>query len=115
MISGTVKAPSVEAANLDEVEAAGENCVVYRTEADINDFYAKLVKARGDPAKAQDLEQHPLKVYIPENIMTIDPQEKGIIANDYNINFYQNAYKRVVMWHLSQRHEVMLYRAINKP
>jgi len=46
-------------------------------------------------------------VYIPYGIMTVLPPQ--IKMNPYNIIFYRNEYKRVVLWHLSQFHNICFY------
>ena len=52
------------------------------------------------------------QIFIPKNIMTISAQSKNVNeehAKYYNILFYENAYKRVVMWHLSKSQNVVFY------
>jgi len=103
---------------LDEVEAeaaAGSDCAVYKTEKDVVEFYKKIKSRSHTSSNAMAVGTDvtllkPRKVYIAENIMTIDPSKKMTIPNSYNINFYENAYKRVFMWHLAQRHDVCLFR-----
>ena len=50
------------------------------------------------------------RAYFPRNLMRISEKDKGVVAvNDYGIRFYKNEYKRVVLWHLSQFHEVCFF------
>ena len=51
-------------------------------------------------------------VYIPRDGMLIDPRSKNVVEEHrarYNIQFHENAYKRVVMWHISQFQNVFFY------
>lgn len=52
-------------------------------------------------------------VYIPYNIMTVTPEQKNVdkeLCEEYGITFYQNEFKRVLLWHLSKHHNVHLYQ-----
>jgi hypothetical protein len=51
------------------------------------------------------------RVFIPSDLMTIPNSDKGVIENDYGVVFYVNAYKRVVLWHLSRGQDVYFYRS----
>jgi len=49
-------------------------------------------------------------IYIPRNIMTVSAEDKGVQVDPaYNLTYYENAYKRVVMAYLAQRSHVYFY------
>ncbi len=74
--------------------------LTYKTDQDVLNSYDVLAQLA--PVKT---------VYIPSNIMTVDPATKGVtIPSEFNITFYQNAYKRVVLHHLSQNSRVVFYK-----
>lgn len=79
--------------------------LVYRSASDMNKFYSKLKNKKDDLAFVV---KHK-KIYIPEDIMIVSPDEKGVVENDYGVVFHENAYKRVVLWHLSKGHDVYFY------
>jgi deoxyadenosine/deoxycytidine kinase len=74
----------------------------------------QLYKSEQDVLSAYDALDHleaAKTVYIPSNIMVVDPASKGIIlSSEFNITFYHNAYKRVVLRHLSQNSRVVFYK-----
>jgi len=79
--------------------------LVYRSPQEIEDFY-KAMNLSEDSEQVQ--KQLNFKtVYIPHGIMTLMPEQ--IKINPYNITFYRNEYKRVVLWHLSHFQNVCFY------
>jgi len=80
--------------------------LIYRTCEEIEEFY-KEMKQSEDSEKVKW--QKTFKtVYVPMGIMIIQPEQ--ITVNPYNIIFYRNEYKRVVLWHLSQFQNVCFYQ-----
>lgn len=57
-------------------------------------------------------------VYIAEDMMTlVDPRTKNINMdhlNHYKIKFYTNAFKRVILYHLSLHHNIYFYNSITQ-
>lgn len=85
---------------------------VYRSADDILQAYddIKCNEPDWDGAKTMSLYR---QVFVPRNVMQIDPKTKGInlehLAAFTDINFYQNEYKRVVLFHLSCGQNVHFY------
>ena len=74
---------------------------LYRTEKDVLDAYALV----GSLERAST-------VYLPENIMELSPESKRVTNTaGFPIKFYQNAYKRVLLTHLSHNSRLVLYKA----
>jgi deoxyadenosine/deoxycytidine kinase len=80
--------------------------LIYTTAEQIEEFY-KEMKFNEDSEKVKYVQKTFKTVYVPMGIMTIHPEQ--IKVNPYNINFYRNEYKRVVLWHLSQFQNVCFY------
>jgi hypothetical protein len=92
---------------------AAASTIVYRTPDDILAAYRRI--RNGSLAAARldrPTKNNTMVVYVPTNIMTVDPKAKGVVVApyDYDIIFYQNEYKRVVMWHLAQGHQITFFR-----
>lgn len=71
-----------------------------------------IMAAYNEVVKDNDFTGPIKEVYIPYNIMEIHPEEKGVnkdISEAYQVTFYRNEFKRVVLWHLSKNHDVHLY------
>lgn len=78
---------------------------IYKTSQSIEDFY-KAMKLSED--SEQVMSQKKFKtIYIPQGLMTIQPEQ--IKQNPYNITFYRNEFKRVVLWHLSNFQNICFY------
>lgn len=74
--------------------------LTYKTDQDVLSSYSVLSSLA--PVKT---------VYIPSNIMIVDPASKEVtMPSEFNITFYHNAYKRVVLHHLSQNSRVVFYK-----
>jgi len=54
-------------------------------------------------------------VYIPEHIMQVTEREKKVVENDFDVKFYHNEYKRVVLFHLSRGQHVHFYQFSAEP
>lgn len=105
LIDGSRLSPAVKRVDTTETADPSPNSLVYETEADVLSFYDTISAGEG-ASQRKGYES----VYIPSNIMTISYQEKGIILDhDYDITFYKNEYKRVVMWHLSNFQNIYFY------
>lgn len=73
---------------------------LYKTEQDVLDAYAQLSSL-----------EYSSTVYLPENIMQVTPESKSLCNTaGFDIKFYQNAYKRVVLHHLSQNSRLVFYK-----
>jgi len=106
VLSGKKKLPTVEVVNYDDVPL---DCLVYKSEADITSFHGML-RDRSNTPVVHARKQYDT-VYIAQNIMMVSPESKGVVNyEDYGITFYQNAYKRVVMWHLAQGQNIAFFR-----
>eukprot|EP01125_Pyxidicula_operculata_P019583 TRINITY_DN710_c0_g1_i2.p2 TRINITY_DN710_c0_g1~~TRINITY_DN710_c0_g1_i2.p2 ORF type:complete len:385 (+),score=69.95 TRINITY_DN710_c0_g1_i2:1410-2564(+) len=97
-------------------ETLASNHFKYNTESDILEFYKHIKALPNNNLFAQTVEMEEARnrkrygtIYIPKDIMIIPPEEKGVNLQDYNIVFYKNEYKRVVLWHLSQNQHVIFY------
>jgi len=91
----------------DNLQDRPSDSLLYSNEEEILDAYNKLKLGQdflpGDWSSCE--------VFIPLDIMTIEPQAKQVISTDYPLNFYKNEYKRVVLWHLSRAHNITLYHS----
>jgi len=88
---------------------------VYHTEENISQFYEQIKCLRSEQDLVTESRDAAVRksfhtIYMPSDIMTIPYQEKGVVENKYNIVFYKNEFKRVVLWHLSRNQHVVLYR-----
>lgn len=87
---------------LKEASKIAEPACIYRTAMGILEAFS-AIEAGATPS--------PSVVFIPDNIMTIDPADKGVSkTHKYAITFYENAYKRVVLYHLSTGCHVVFYK-----
>ncbi len=89
-------------------EETKEIDLIYSSEDDIIKAYEKI--------KVKDTVEYDKtkynNIYIPSNIMIIDPSEKNMnneLCEKYGIKLYKNEYKRVILWHLSKFQNVYLY------
>jgi len=87
---------------------------VYDSEESVVSFYDIIKSFRREQEHVTETreskERQQFKtVYIPSDIMTISPKEKGVVENDFGIIFYKNEFKRVVLWHLSQGQRICFY------
>jgi len=90
--------------------------MVYNTEEDVLSFYNEIrwdnpmEEKPGEGQAAKQRMNNYVRAYFPVNLMRISEKDKGVVTvNDYNIRFYRNEFKRVVLWHLSQFHEVCFF------
>eukprot|EP01114_Cavostelium_apophysatum_P024220 TRINITY_DN941_c0_g1_i2.p1 TRINITY_DN941_c0_g1~~TRINITY_DN941_c0_g1_i2.p1 ORF type:complete len:455 (+),score=146.94 TRINITY_DN941_c0_g1_i2:428-1792(+) len=97
-----VKFVSFEA--ISELPKKGAKHFIYTKAKEIVERYDEM-KEMGE---ILDLKQYE-DIYIPRDIMKIDPKEKGLIENDYELGFYKNEYKRVVLHHLSRFQNVIFF------
>lgn len=82
-----------------------QEALIYDSEESIMNTYRQLGSTSLQFSSIKD-------VHIPFNMMTISPQDKNVdpqLCEEYGVTFYRNEYKRVVLWHLSQKHNVHLY------
>jgi len=78
---------------------------IYSSSEQIEEFYKEMKNS--DESELARTYSTFKTVYIPYGIMTkVYPQIK---TNPYNIIFYRPEYKRVVLWHLSQFHNICFY------
>lgn len=106
IIEGKRQSPTVGRVDLSQINDPSPNSLVYETDSDILSFYSLISEQSNELSQRKTFEN----VYIPSNIMTIPYEEKGIILDhDYDITFYKNEYKRVVMWHLANFQNVYFY------
>jgi len=87
---------------------------IYTSTEDIMEFYNQIRFLRRSQEQAPETEIVKMRknfetIFIPNNIMTINGEEKGVKKDNYNIRFYCNEFKRVVLWHLSQLQNVCFY------
>lgn len=77
-----------------------QGTVIYRSASDVAIGYQNL-----------DLLEPSKTVYIPDNIMTVSAASKKMtVSSDFPITFYHNAYKQVVLRHLSHNSRVVFYK-----
>jgi deoxyadenosine/deoxycytidine kinase len=87
--------------------------LIYRSEDEILDAYESIKEAKTNEEKEQ-LFQDIKKIYIPFDVLTVDPKAKGVLKENlkpYGVTFYQNAYKRLVFYHVSRFHSICFYKS----
>jgi hypothetical protein len=87
------------------------NKLVYNTHQDVMKTY-ELIRT-SNSAELKTLFAGIESVYIPEDIMQVDPLKKQVVLEHlrpYRVQFYENAYKRVVFYHISRFHDVHFYK-----
>jgi len=89
-----------------EKEKAEPTNLIYSSSEQIEEFYKKMKNSDHESELVHTYSSFKT-VYIPYGIMTVIPPQ--IKTNPYNISFYRNEYKRVVLWHLSQFHNICFY------
>lgn len=106
ILSNRRKLPVMETKMIPE--ETKEIDLIYSSEDDIIKAYEKI--------KVKDTVEYDKtkynNIYIPSNIMIIDPSEKNMnneLCEKYGIKLYKNEYKRVILWHLSKFQNVYLY------
>lgn len=99
-----------------DVHVVGDDEVNYATDADVLSFYKEIswenaVEERpSESAAVVQRKNGVVRAYFNEKVLNVSAAEKGVRADhEYNIRFHANAFKRVVLWHLSQFHEVVFY------
>lgn len=86
--------------NLPANAAGRPGTLIYKTDQDVLSAYERIESLESSKT-----------IYIPSNIMTISPESKGVtVPSDFPITFYHNAYKRVVLRHLSHNSRVVFYK-----
>jgi hypothetical protein len=88
-----------------------ENEFIYSDEAQIQSNYQRILSKDNNSTELKSMKSFS-SVYIPKDIMNVNPASKGVVEvhrKRYNIQFFENPYKRVVMWHLSQHQNVYFY------
>jgi len=97
--------------NLNLLECNKENCKIYQTEGEVLASY-RLFSIEENMTECNEQQLKSLfryqKIYISQNIMQISDR-KSIVQNDYNVWFYKNEYKRVVLRHLSHSQAIHFY------
>lgn len=115
-LQGIIEGPKVTdepAGALSEMATSASSSIVYRSEEDIVKQY-QLLSSDNAFATVDELKAFS-DVYVPRNLMQIDPAVKEVNAEHlapYNITFYQNAYKRVVLFHLGNNQHVHFYDSL---
>jgi len=79
--------------------------LIYRSAQQIEEFYNEM-KSCDDSEKVQ-FQKSFKTVYMPQGVMVRNPEQ--IKVNPYNIVFYRNEFKRVVLWHLSNFQNICFY------
>lgn len=104
--------------SLSSVAYSDEPCRVFLTTEDVSAEYERILSMRDQPNR--DVDDYDIDetvaVFLPSDIMTIDPFAKSVTpchAALYGITFYENAFKRVVMFHLSRGRHVHLFASRN--
>jgi len=87
---------------------------VYSTTDEVIEFYQQIKWFRRAIDQSQETECSKLRktystIFIPNNIMTVPAEEKGVVNKNYDIVFYRNEFKRVVLWHLGHLQNVCFY------
>jgi F0F1-type ATP synthase beta subunit len=90
-----------------DVPSPSPSSIIYTTADDVRNAYAAI---HSNNTQHIEKSSSVKDVYIPADVLTVPAAQKGIVHHDYNIEFYENEYKRVVMWHLSKFHNVYFYR-----
>jgi len=107
VVTGKKKSPSVTYLDsLPQSEDIPNDHRVYTNEEEIVNAYLTIKKGG---TQALEKLKAPKCLYLPHNIMRISAKAKRVIENDYGIIFFQEEYKRVVLWHLSQFQDVCFY------
>lgn len=96
--------PLYKISNLSDLNEKTDK--IYNNKEEIIEDYNKIKKN-----DATDLLKYK-NVYIPYNIMIINPLKKNMIitlCKKYGVIFYENEYKRLVLWYLSKSINIHLY------
>lgn len=114
-ICGVSKLPSVieEPKGLSVSLSASDSVLVYKNKQDLYNQY-QLISSDTHIVEIEALKAYS-DVYVPRDIMTVDPVSKGITLEHlapYNITFYENAYKRVVLFHLGHNQNIHFYDSL---
>jgi deoxyadenosine/deoxycytidine kinase len=110
-ISGRIEGPKItdEPMNVKTLKASDPSVLIYRSDEDILKQYDLLSSAH--TMAIEELKAF-RDVYVPRDVLQIDPKEKAVNLDHlspYNIKFYQNAFKRVVLFHLGHNQHVHFY------
>lgn len=100
--------------NLSGLTSSDPTVLIYKNGQDINQQYALLSSA--DTVAIDEVKSYK-EIYVPRDVLRIEPAAKGIdIAHwePYKIKFYENAYKRVVLFHLAHNQTIHFYDSVNK-
>ena len=112
-----MKAPTVQIVSKADVQAAKSasrrsdpgSFKFYKTEDEILAAFEDI-KNEGAIDNMNEVKPTYEQVYIPMDLLTIPASEKNIVENDYDLTFYRNEFKRVVLYHLAHFENVKLYK-----
>jgi deoxyadenosine/deoxycytidine kinase len=119
VLDGKIKAPTVQIVSKADVQAAkaasrrsDASYKFYKTEAEILAAFEEI-KGEDQIDNMNEVKPAYEEVYIPMDLLTIPSEEKNIVENDYDLTFYRNEFKRVVLYHLAHFENVKLYKSQN--
>lgn len=100
--------------NLSMLTSSDPSVLIYKNDEEVNTQYKLLSSAH---SVAIDALRAYKDVYIPRDILRVDLASKEVVKEHwepYNIKFYENAYKRVVLFHLGHNQNIHFYDAFPK-
>jgi len=116
VLEGKRETPKVQ--HIEGTPRDDEDTFTYLTEQDILQFYEEIKLQPGEDRVTRDGERTKYgAIYIPEDICLVDPKMKNLVIdnNNYGIVFYENFFKRVVLWHLSHFQNIYFYKKNTTP
>jgi deoxyadenosine/deoxycytidine kinase len=91
---------------------SSESVLVYKNDKEIVKQYQLISSAH---TVAIDELKGFRDIYVPRDVLLIDPTTKGVSAQhleQYNIKFYDNAFKRIVLFHLGHNQNIHFYDSL---
>lgn len=117
-IEGNIPLPSIidepAGLNVSGLTSSDPTVLIYNNGEDINTQYNLLKSA--NTVAIEELKAYK-DIYVPRDALRIDPAKKGIDMahwEPYNIKFYENAFKRVVLFHMGQSQTIHFYDSAKK-
>lgn len=116
-IAGRITLPSVieepSGLKVSALTRVSDTVLIYKNGQDIFKQY-QLISSDTSIVEMEALKDFS-DIYVPRDVMLVDPESKGINLDhlkSYNIKFYENAYKRVVLFHLGHNQNIHFYDSL---
>lgn len=95
--------------NMSGLTTSDPTVLIYRNADELNKQYDLISSA--DSVAVDELKSF-RRIYVPRDVLRIEPTDKGLDMahwEHYKIPFYENAYKRVVLFHMSNSQTIHFY------